>query len=107
MAPQIACAPLDDKRIETLAEMCRMMGDPTRLTILLSCQNAPRSVGEIADRLGLSAALTSHHLRSLRAARLVSAERRGQRVYYQAADAHVRRFVQDMCDHVRETRTHD
>lgn len=84
-----------------------MMGDPTRLTILLSCQDEPRSVGEIADRLGLSAALASHHLRNLKAARLVGAERRGQRVYYQAADAHVRRFVQDMCDHAREPRTND
>lgn len=80
------------------------MGDPTRLQILLSCLDFPHSVGEIAQGLGISDALTSHHLRNLKAARLVRGERRGQRVFYIAADAHVRSFVLDMCDHVKEVR---
>lgn len=98
--------PLSAHRIEILADMCKVMGDPTRLQILLDCLDMPRSVGEIATALGISDALASHHLRNLKAARLVRGERRGQRVFYTAADAHVRNFVLNMCDHVKEVR-HD
>ncbi len=95
---------LTTDQIGNLAEMCKVMGDPTRLRILLSCLDFPHSVGEIAQRLGISDALASHHLRNLKAARLVRGERRGQRVFHIAADAHVRSFVLDMCDHVTEVR---
>lgn len=99
-------AGLSAARIEILADMCKVMGDPTRLQILLGCLDKPQSVGEIALNLGISDALASHHLRNLKAARLVRGERRGQRVFYTAADAHVRNFVLDMCAHVKEVR-HD
>jgi len=59
-------------------------------------------VGDMADRLGLSGSLVSHHLRLLRAARLLQAERRGRQVFYVVGDAHVRSMLTDMSDHVTE-----
>ena len=85
-----------------LAEMLRIMGEPSRLSILLACLEAERPVGELAVELGLSPSLVSHHLRLLRAARIVRARRDGKRVYYTAADAHVRSVVRDLADHVAE-----
>ncbi len=93
---------LDDGRVAELADMFRMMGDPTRLRILLAAMGAPIAVGEIARRLGLSQSLVSHHLRLLRATRLLRAERRGKQVFYGAVDDHVRRVVADMVAHVSE-----
>ncbi len=95
-------AKLDDDQIAELAEMFRMMGDQSRLGILLACMEAPVSVGSIAQRLGLSPSLVSHHLRLLRAARILRAERRGKQVFYSAVDEHIRRVVTDMVDHVAE-----
>ena len=84
---------LHQDQVVELAEMFRMIGDPTRLGIVLICMDAPISVGDIASRLELSQSLVSHHLRLLRAARILRAERRGKQVFYNAADDHIRRVV--------------
>ena len=99
MSPQTR---ITDDEATVLAEMFRLMGDPSRLSIVLACLATPISVGEIAARLGLSASLVSHHLRLLRAARILRAERRGKQVFYSAADQHISRVVSDMIAHVGE-----
>lgn len=92
---------LNDQAVQ-IAETFRLLGDPTRLRVLLTCLDETRAVGDIADSLGISASLVSHHLRLLRAARLVRAERHGREVHYIAADDHVRCILTDMMDHVDE-----
>jgi ArsR family transcriptional regulator len=90
-----------DQTIE-MAEMFRLMGDPTRLQILMACLDGPVAVGALAELTGASQSLVSHHLRLLRAARILAAERRGKKVFYAAADEHIRSVVSDMIDHVAE-----
>ena len=85
-----------------LADLFRLMGDPTRLRIILTCLNDPISVGDIAARLELSSSLVSHHLRLLKAARVLRAERRGKQVFYSALDEHIRCVIDDMVAHVGE-----
>ncbi|MCD9029805.1 metalloregulator ArsR/SmtB family transcription factor [Luteimonas sp. BDR2-5] len=92
----------DDARIAILAETFRLLGDPTRLRVLLACVEGPVAVGEIASRTGASQPLVSHHLRLLRGARLVRGERRQRRVLYATDDAHVRDMLLDMLAHAAE-----
>ena len=94
--------PLDDEKTAELAEMFHLLGDATRLGIVIACLDGPMSVGDIAGRVGASPSLASHHLRLLKAARIVRAERRGKQVFYSAADDHIRTVVGDMIDHVAE-----
>ncbi len=96
-------APLNTGQTAELADMFRLMGDASRLRIVLACLDAPVAVGNIAARLGLSASLVSHHLRLLRAGRILKATRKGKQVFYAAADAHISRVVADMVSHVGET----
>lgn len=91
------------EEITELADIFRLMGDPSRLRIVLTCLYGPVSVNEIAEFLGLSQSLVSHHLRLLRAARILKAERRGKQVFYTAADDHVRGVLEDMVEHISET----
>ena len=77
---------VNERQIAELAEMFRLMGDGSRLGILLACLEGPVAVGALAAGLGLSPSLVSHHLRLLRAARLVRARRRGRQVFYEMAD---------------------
>jgi ArsR family transcriptional regulator len=91
-----------DQTVE-IAEMFRLMGDPTRLKILIHCLGGPVAVGDLAQATGASQSLVSHHLRLLRGARILRAERRGKKVYYAAADDHIRTVVGDMIDHVGES----
>lgn len=91
-----------DERVAPLADLFRLLGDPTRLKIVLVCVTGRRAVGAIADALGLSPSLVSHHLRRLRAARIVRAEREGKQVFYAAADAHIGAMLAGMLEHVAE-----
>lgn len=99
--PRIPAA--HDDTITELAEIFRLMGDPSRLRIVLTCLDQPVAVGEIAASLELSPSLVSHHLRLLRATRVLRAERRGKQVFYSAADDHIRHVISDMMAHVGET----
>ena len=93
---------LSEDQVYELSEMFRLMSDPSRLRIVLSCLAEQVSVGDMAQQLKLSPSLVSHHLRLLRAARLLQAERQGRQVFYQVTDEHVLRMLGDMVDHVAE-----
>jgi len=93
---------LSEDRAEALAEMLRLMGEPNRLRIIVACLHEPQAVGAMAAALNMTPSLTSHHLRLLKAARLVKAEKRGKHVFYVAADDHVRHVVGDLIAHINE-----
>jgi DNA-binding transcriptional ArsR family regulator len=95
-------ASITDDQAAELSEMFRLMGDPSRLKIIVACLAEPTSVSDVASLTRLSPSLVSHHLRLLRAARILRAERRGKQVFYAAADEHVRCTISDMIAHVRE-----
>jgi DNA-binding transcriptional ArsR family regulator len=94
--------PDHDASIAQLADLFHLLGDPTRLRIVLSCLARPIAVGDIAAALQLSSSLVSHHLRLLRAARIVKAERQGKQVFYSTADAHISGVLGDMLEHIAE-----
>ncbi len=94
-----------DSRVAQLADLFHLLGDPTRLRIVLACLETPIAVSEIAGALQLSSSLVSHHLRLLRAARIVKAERHGKQVFYSAADAHISGVLTDMLEHIAEPTT--
>jgi DNA-binding transcriptional ArsR family regulator len=95
---------LTEDRAAQLADLFRLLGDTSRLRIVAACLDAPTAVSAIAARLELSLSLVSHHLRLLKAARIVRAERQGKNVFYAADDEHVRRVILDMLEHVAEPR---
>jgi DNA-binding transcriptional ArsR family regulator len=94
-----------DPAIAQLADLFHLLGDPTRLRIVLACLATPIAVSEIAATLNLSSSLVSHHLRLLRAARIVKSERQGKQVFYAAADAHISGVLSDMLEHIAEPST--
>ena len=95
---------LDEGWTADLSEMFRLLGDSTRLAIVIACLDGSRAVADIAEQTGASPSLVSHHLRLLRAARILRAERRGKQVFYAAADEHIRTVLGDMIEHIAEDR---
>ena len=61
----------------------RALADPTRREILSFLRRGARTSGEIASQFESSWPTISRHLAVLREADLVSAERRGQEIYYE------------------------
>lgn len=79
----------DNEKINAASALFRLLGDPTRLKILLSCLLEAKSVSDVAAAVGITGSLTSHHLRLLRGADLVQARRQGRQVFYRAANENV------------------
>ena len=96
-----------DDEVAALAETFRLLGDPNRLRIVLSCLDGPVGVGALAEKVGLSQSLVSHHLRLLRATRLLKAGRAGRQVFYSLPDCHVRDMLTNLIDHVTEPHDHE
>jgi DNA-binding transcriptional ArsR family regulator len=60
----------------------RALADETRQAIMRLCCCECRSVGEMAEELGVTQPTVSHHLAVLRRAHLVRVRRRGRHSYY-------------------------
>lgn len=95
------------QELSALAETFRLLGDPSRLKILLHCEDGPKSVTDISEALELSQSLVSHHLRLLRGARLVTRVRHSKQMFYEVTDRHVGDVLLDMLSHAREEREGD
>src|SRR5688572_21111296 len=74
-----------DALFEAIAVMGKALASPRRLELLELLAQAPRSVDDLADASGQSAANTSQHLQALHAAGLVHRQREGNRVRYALA----------------------
>ena len=77
---------------EQISRIGKAVASPARLELLDLLAQAPRSVEVLAREAGLSVANASQHLRILRAARLVEAEKKGLFVTYRLADPKVGDF---------------
>lgn len=93
---------LSQQYIQPLADVFKVLGDPTRLRILRVLMNQEVCVRDIADELGMGQSAVSHQLRILRDARLVQFRRDGKTVYYSLADAHVFTLLDVGLEHVAE-----
>ncbi len=60
----------------------KALNDPTRREILRLLQEKDMTAGDIADQFSISFPSISHHLDLLKQAKLVTAQKEGQFVYY-------------------------
>lgn len=93
---------LPQEYIQPLADIFKVLGDPTRLRILHALMSGEICVQEIADKVGLSQSAVSHQLRVLRDARLVQNRREGKVIWYSLADDHVFTLLATGLEHVAE-----
>ena len=84
------CAPLTREPLKQtdavdLAPLFKALGDPVRLRLLslIACHDGGEAcVCDLTEAFDLSAPTISHHLKVLRQAGLITAERRGTWIYY-------------------------
>jgi rhodanese-related sulfurtransferase len=89
--------PINERQFKTamfalLARIGKALASPKRLELLDILVQGPRTVDVVAGEAGLTVANASQHLRALRAAHLVEAEKRGLFVTYRIADPEVTAF---------------
>ncbi|MGX7672380.1 ArsR/SmtB family transcription factor [Plantactinospora sp. DSM 117369] len=95
------CPPITEQRIpaetaSALAPAFKALGDPVRLQLMSMIASAPAGetcVCDLTPAFDLSGPTISHHLKTLREAGLVDAERRGTWVYYRARPGIMRQLA--------------
>ncbi len=85
--------------VERVASLFRAMGDGTRLSILYLLWKDRWCVHDLATILDASVSNVSHHLRLLRAMRLVRARKEGRKVVYSLDDEHVEALMSESFKH--------
>lgn len=92
----------DEQTVEDLASFFKLFGDRTRINILLALDSGELCVCDISETLGMSMSATSHQLRLLKDAHLVTSRREGKSIYYSLCDEHVRIVLETALEHISE-----
>ncbi len=85
-----------------LADTFKLLGDPTRLKIVLALSREELCVCDLASVLGASQSAVSHSLRLLRQMDIVRFRRVGKCAYYTLDDEHIGRLLTEGFRHVNE-----
>ena len=85
-----------------VADLFRVLADPTRVSIIHALSVSELCNGDLAAVLGISESAVSHQMRELRLMKLVTADKRGRMVYYRLTDTHIRHIFEDTLRHVQE-----
>ncbi len=91
-----------EKELDRMALTYKMLGDPTRLKILMALRDNEMCVCDLAAFTCLSESAVSHQLRRLKDLYLVKKRRDGQIIYYSLDDSHVTDLLEIGLEHVRE-----
>ncbi|MGD9083732.1 MAG: metalloregulator ArsR/SmtB family transcription factor [Desulfobacterales bacterium] len=93
---------VSEKEIERLSSIYKILGDPSRLKIVMALKNVEMCVCDLAAFLGLTESAVSHQLRRFRDLALVKSRREGQVIYYSLDDEHVAELLNIGLEHVSE-----
>jgi DNA-binding transcriptional ArsR family regulator len=83
-------------------ELLRALAAPVRIAILLQLRESPCCVHELVDALDVPQPLVSQHLRILKAAGAVAAQRDGREMRYRLVDHHLAHIVVAAVTHAGE-----
>ncbi len=90
------------RQFDTVAEIFRQLGDPTRVRIFWLLSHQEECVVNISAMLQMSSPAVSHHLRSLSDYGLIVSRRCGKEVYYRASDTEECRLLHKTTEQIME-----
>ncbi len=90
------------QQIFDMANIFKLLGEPTRLKIVVSLLNSELCVCDLAATIDSTISSVSHQLRLLRNARLVKYRKKGKMVFYSIEDEHISKLVEQVKEHIEE-----
>ncbi len=91
---------MEEAVINQVSKMYKVLGDKTRLKILIFLQSGEKNVSAIAKHLSMEQSAVSHQLKLLRDSKIVISRRDGKIIYYALADHHVIDILHQTFEHV-------
>ena len=96
-----SASPIGQAEARRVAEMFRLLGDPTRTRILFALADGQEHyVCDLAVMVEMPESAVSHALRLLRIAGIVKNRRDGRHIYYSLDDAHVELLLEVSRQHI-------
>ncbi|WP_289197433.1 metalloregulator ArsR/SmtB family transcription factor [uncultured Dubosiella sp.] len=95
-----------ETHIESLSTFYKIMGDPTRLMLLMALEAGELCASDLANVTNMSRSAVSHQLKTLRQAKLVKSRRDGKIIFYELDDEHIHSVLKVALEHIKEDR-HD
>jgi DNA-binding transcriptional ArsR family regulator len=92
--------PMTAEQLGLVADRFKVLAEPVRLQLLQALMSGERTVGDLAEKTGLSQANASKHLQLLLAHDLVARHKEGLFAYYQLADETVFQLCELVCSHL-------
>ncbi len=90
------------EEILEVANTYKVLGDSTRLKIVLALAAEELCVCDLSFLVGISISGISHQLRLLRSNRIVKYRREGKMAYYSLDDKHISNIITEVLNHVKE-----
>ncbi len=90
------------ENIFSMAETFKLLGEPTRLKIILALIENELCVCDLSAVSENSVSAVSHQLRLLRNFRLIKYRKEGKMVYYSIDDEHIKNLVNQLKEHIEE-----
>jgi ArsR family transcriptional regulator len=92
---------LTDETAQRLAELFKVISDPTRLKIIGLLAHQEMCVGDLHLLLGMTQPAVSHQLRLLRHLQVVSSRKEGRHVFYTLSDNHIHTLFDQGLAHIQ------
>ncbi len=92
----------NDNKIFEIANIFKLLGEPTRLKIIMALIEKELSVSDLSAIINSTVSAVSHQLRLLRSARLVKYRKQGKMIFYSTDDAHINNVILQIEKHTEE-----
>ena len=89
-------------QFQIAADLFKQLGDGSRIRIFWLLCHCEECVINLSSMVEMSSPAVSHHLKQLKAARLIVSRREGKEVYYRAADTDQARLLHHMIEDLVE-----
>lgn len=93
-------AQLNEWELERVCNVLRVLGEPSRMKIVLALTGGEMCVYHILQAVGGTQSGVSHQLRVLKDNRIVKSRREGQNILYSIADGHIMEIVAMSKEHI-------
>jgi DNA-binding transcriptional ArsR family regulator len=92
--------PMTDEMVEMVVQRLSALADGSRVRMLSALRQGAKTVGELAEVLGMGQASVSKHVAVLKAAGLVGTEKQGNKTMCRVCDESVWEICRVVCDGV-------
>ena len=91
---------LKESNLYILTEFFKILGNPTRIRILLLLMEQDANVSDLAEQLGMTQSAVSHQLNLLKSNKLVRRRRDGKMIFYALVDEDVQMIIEKGTEHI-------